>query len=72
MRASGDVERVLNGVRIAVLGLVLSFAATLGVEFGVRWWEKLLYTGVVTLVTLLVLGLFRKHIAALMHRVTGQ
>jgi hypothetical protein len=62
----GIVERAMKPLHFAVLSLVLSFAATLGVEFANSVGGKLAGTLGVAIGTLALLHVFRRQLAKLM------
>jgi ribosomal protein S27AE len=69
----GEVERALNDIRLAVLGILVGIALTVGFGVPGNWWVQVL-AGVAAFAAAAFLIWWRparKRLMAFMHRITG-
>ncbi len=71
--AEGSVERGLNEIRLAVLGIVVAIGLTVGIGFDATWWIGVLAGGGSFLFSCFLIGFrpARRRLMSFMHRLTG-
>lgn len=71
--AEGSVERGLNEIRLAVLGIVVAIGLTVGIGFDATWWIGILAGGGSFLLSCFLIGFgpARRQLMSFMHWLTG-